>query len=60
MGLHLVRFECKSMTENVGFFTVITICAKNLELRLNQLQDIIILVKECKYMKKTGISNNFY
>jgi len=46
-SLHPVRLNGKSILKTLNA-TKYDDCAKNLELRLNQLQDIIILVKECK------------
>lgn len=46
-GLHLIHLNGKSILKTLNA-SKYNDCAKNLELRLNQLQDIIILVKECK------------
>ncbi|MEI9921970.1 MAG: hypothetical protein WDO14_24725 [Bacteroidota bacterium] len=46
-GLHIVRLNAKSILKTLNA-SKYEDCAKNLELRLNQLEDIIILVKQCK------------
>jgi hypothetical protein len=46
-GMHQVRLNGKSILKTLSSSRYED-CAKALELKLNQLQDIIILVKECK------------
>jgi hypothetical protein len=46
-GMHQVRLNGKSILKTLGSSRYEE-CAKALELKLNQLKDIIILVKECK------------